>query len=117
MKSKQLFFENLIAAAKVGGIPQGYNLGDKTLYQVIEQLLSESGDGVNGLSAYEIAVEYGYTGTEAEWLASLTGPSGPPGPQGDTGPQGEQGSQGPIGPTGPIGPGSDSTHCDELRSV
>lgn len=28
-------------------------------------------DGVNGLSAYEIAVENGYEGTEEEWLASL----------------------------------------------
>lgn len=28
-------------------------------------------DGVDGASAYEIAVENGYTGTEAEWLSSL----------------------------------------------
>ena len=28
-------------------------------------------DGLNGLSAYEIAVRNGYTGTEEEWLASL----------------------------------------------
>lgn len=30
-------------------------------------------DGKNGLSAYEIAVQYGFTGTEAEWLESLKG--------------------------------------------
>lgn len=33
-------------------------------------------DGENGHSAYEEAVEKGYTGTEEEWLASLVGPKG-----------------------------------------
>lgn len=41
--------------------------------------------GADGKSAYEIAVEQGFSGTEEEWLASLTGPAGP---QGDTGPAG-----------------------------
>lgn len=40
MKSKQLFFENLVAAYTVGGISQGTNLGSLTLYEVIELLLS-----------------------------------------------------------------------------
>ena len=30
-------------------------------------------DGTNGKSAYEIAVEYGFTGSESEWLVSLKG--------------------------------------------
>ena len=30
-----------------------------------------------GLSAYEVAVLEGYTGTETEWLASLKGAAGP----------------------------------------
>lgn len=30
-------------------------------------------DGVDGLSAYEIAVNYGFIGTEAEWIESLGG--------------------------------------------
>ena len=34
-----------------------------------------SGTGADGKSAYEIAVENGYEGTEAEWLASLKGAS------------------------------------------
>jgi len=33
-------------------------------------------DGKDGLSAYEIAVENGFVGNEAEWLASLVGPPG-----------------------------------------
>ena len=32
--------------------------------------------GANGKSAYEIAVDNGFSGTEQEWLASLVGPSG-----------------------------------------
>lgn len=33
-------------------------------------------DGADGKSAYEIAVEHGFTGTEEEWLASLEGADG-----------------------------------------
>ena len=33
-------------------------------------------DGENGLSAYEIAVQNGFVGTESEWLASLKGKDG-----------------------------------------
>ena len=85
---------------------------------------------VVGYSAYEVAVNNGYVGTEAEWLASLhgrdgidgtvafdeltpeqiaslKGEKGEKGDRGETGPQGERGEvgpQGPIGETGPIGP-------------
>lgn len=37
-------------------------------------------DGANGKSAYELAVEAGYQGNSAEWLASLKGPPGIQGP-------------------------------------
>ena len=50
--------------------------------------------GDPGKSAYEIAVEHGYVGTEEEWLASLHGATGAQGPQGERGPQGEQGVSG-----------------------
>ena len=33
-------------------------------------------EAINGLSAYQIAKENGYTGTETEWLASLKGEAG-----------------------------------------
>ena len=45
--------------------------------------------GENGLSAYEIAVEHGFEGSEEEWLDSLVGPPGPEGPQGPQGDPGE----------------------------
>lgn len=39
-------------------------------------------DGVDGKSAYELAVELGYTGTLEEWLASLKGETGEKGDKG-----------------------------------
>jgi len=39
-------------------------------------------NGVDGASAYEVAVSNGFVGTEAQWLASLVGPQGEPGPAG-----------------------------------
>ena len=39
----------------------------------------EGPPGPNGLSAYALAVENGYTGDETSWLASLEGPEGPQG--------------------------------------
>jgi len=72
--------------------------------------------GSDGKSAYQIWLEAGNSGSEAEYLASLVGPQGPQGiqgeqgiqgqtgPQGIQGPQGEQGIQGPKGDTGDVGP-------------
>lgn len=40
--------------------------------------------GANGLSAYEVAVEDGFVGTETEWLVSLRGPQGEQGPAGNS---------------------------------
>ena len=48
-------------------------------------------DGAGGESAYQIAVDNGFVGTEQEWLASLVGPQGPTGPQGPQGPAGADG--------------------------
>ena len=44
------------------------------LYQQLLQKISEKGK--DGKSAYEIAVEHGFTGTENEWLQSLKGADG-----------------------------------------
>lgn len=50
--------------------------------------------GENGLSAYEIAVINGFSGSESEWLKSLVGPKGDKGDTGEQGPQGEKGEDG-----------------------
>lgn len=70
----------------------------------------------DGQSAYALAVQLGYTGSEADWIASLKGakgdkgntgaqgPRGATGPQGPQGPTGATGARGPTGATGPQGP-------------
>jgi len=80
---------------------------------------SDGAPGADGDSAYQIAVNNGFSGTEQQWLDSLVGPAGSDGApgadgaDGATGPQGEQGIQGlkgdkgdkgDTGATGPTGP-------------
>lgn len=52
----------------------------------------EGKQGKDGKSAYDLAVENGFKGTEAEWLDSLK--HGPQGPAGKTGEQGKDGKNG-----------------------
>lgn len=46
-------------------------------------------DGQNGKSAYQIAIDNGFVGTESEWLASLKGEKGDKGDKGDSGDSGD----------------------------
>jgi len=71
------------------------------LYQQLLQKISEKGG--NGKSAYEIALEHGFVGTEAEWLESLKGTDGRDGIDGKDGTMGPQGEQGPPGLDGQPG--------------
>ena len=64
--------------------------------------------GIQGLSAYQVAVQHGFEGTEDEWLISLKGEKGETGPKGEQGEQGIQGIQGPQGEPGPQGPKGDT---------
>lgn len=48
--------------------------------------------GKDGRSAYQLAVDGGFTGTESAWLASLKGNKGDPGQQGSKGDPGKNGS-------------------------
>lgn len=57
----------------------------------------------DGQSAYALAVQLGYTGSEADWIASLKGAKGDKGDTGAQGPKGETGATGPQGPQGPTG--------------
>ena len=79
-----------------------------------EQLLALKGEnGIDGKSAYQLAVEKGFVGTEAEWVASLKGETGPIGPQGEVGPQGLKGETGATGPQGIQGPKGDNYQITE----
>jgi len=56
---------------------------------------SQGPKGDPGESAYQVAVDNGFVGTESEWLASLKGepgPAGEQGPKGDTGASGQDGA-------------------------
>lgn len=60
-------------------------------------------DGKDGKSAYQIALDNGFVGTEQEWLDSLKGEKGEKGEKGDTGEQGATGEQGEPGKDGADG--------------
>ena len=62
------------------------------LYQQLLQKISEKGK--DGKSAYEIAIEHGFVGTEAEWLESLKGVDGKNGVDGLPGKDGKSGADG-----------------------
>lgn len=70
-------------------------------------------DGVDGRSAYQVAVDNGFSGDEPSWLASLqgatgaTGATGAAGATGATGATGAAGADGQDGEQGPPGPNSD----------
>ena len=63
----------------------------------IKKIISESGNGINGkdgengLSAFELAVQNGFTGTLIEWLESLKGADGINGINGKNGIDGKDG--------------------------
>ena len=64
---------------------------DETLGKWREFTSGGSGSGVAGKSAYEIAVDNGFVGTETEWLESLKGADGADGKDGTNGKNGENG--------------------------
>ena len=53
--------------------------------------------GTDGKSAYQIAVEQGYQGSESDWLSSLKGDKGDKGEKGNTGAKGNPGQDGTDG--------------------
>lgn len=57
----------------------------------------------HGKSAYEVAIDNGFIGTEAQWLASLKGQDGTNGAKGEKGDKGDTGLQGLKGDKGDQG--------------
>lgn len=57
----------------------------------------------DGQSAYALAVQLGFIGSESAWIASLKGAKGDKGDTGAQGPEGATGATGPQGPQGPTG--------------
>lgn len=78
---------------------------------VLNQIQEYVEEGIDGKSAYEVAVDNGFTGTEEEWLLSLQGEKG------DTGEQGPQGEQGIQGEPGVIAATLPATYDAETQTV
>ena len=71
--------------------------------------------GSDGLSAYQIAVNHGFSGSETEWLASLKGERGPQGERGSDGLNGNDGAAGVQGVPGKDGErGSDGLSAYQI---
>ena len=81
----------------------------KKLFPVLAMLalsftFALAGCGEDGKSAYQLAVDNGYSGTLEEWLEDLKGEKGDKGDKGDKGEDGAAGEQGPAGSDGAVGP-------------
>ena len=89
------------------------------LYQQLLQKISEKGK--DGKSAYEIAIEHGFVGTENEWLESLKGVDGKDGVNGKDGCDGRNGIDGLSGKDGKDGadglPGRDGIDGTDGKSA
>lgn len=84
-----------------------YYLNETDVEALIANAVIDGVAGADGDSAYQVAVDNGFIGTEAAWLESLRGPQGiqgPPGVDGLPGPEGPQGIQGLPGDDGLQGP-------------
>ena len=83
------------------------------LYQQLLQKIIEKGK--DGKSAFEIAVEHGFVGTETEWLESLKGVDGKDGCDGRNGVDGLPGKDGKNGADGL--PGRDGINGTDGKSA
>ena len=89
-KDKQITVLNDLNSGKTNVIYASVDYNSDDVYNWVR--IGDSTNGVDGKSAYEIAVENGFVGTEEEWLESLKGDTGSQGPQGETGPAGANGN-------------------------
>ena len=116
MKKIKVNAELYVGDDKLATIPEVNNIVNDNVMQGPK---GDKGDaGNDGKSAYQIAVDNGYVGTESEWLASLKGVKGDTGEQGPQGIQGEQGPKGDKGDTGaqgPQGPKGDAAPAETVR--
>ena len=70
--------------------------------------LHNGANGEKGSSAYQIAVEQGYQGSESDWLSSLKGEKGDTGERGEKGEKGDPGDRGLQGVPGEKGEKGDA---------
>lgn len=94
------YLKNAILKKGTTGLPKPQSRAEELLWELCELISNESGSttpgpkgdkGDPGDSAYQIAVDNGFKGTEEEWLASLKGSKGDPGQNGAQGTKGADG--------------------------
>lgn len=78
-------FSPVASVSKSGGVAT-ISIRDKTGQTTAT--VSDGTNGTNGKSAYQVAVDEGFVGTESEWLASLVGAKGDDGADGTNGSDG-----------------------------
>lgn len=110
------YLKHTILKKGTTGLPKPQSRAEELLWELCELISNESGSttpgpagpqGDPGKSAYQIALDNGFEGTEQAWLASLKGTKGDQGlkgEKGDPGQQGVAGIQGPKGDPGQQGP-------------
>ena len=109
------YLKHTILKKGTTGLPKPQSRAEELLWELCELISNESGSttpgpagpkgekGEPGDSAYQVAVQNGFQGTEEEWLASLKGAKGDAGAQGPSGPTGPRGDPGQNGAQGPKG--------------
>ncbi|ALH46282.1 hypothetical protein POR1_77 [Pseudomonas phage POR1] len=101
-----------ISAGATNEAAHGILLAVQNIYSETEKLIEDGGipggTGPRGYSAYEIAQQNGFVGTEAQWLASLKvkGDKGDPGVKGDPGAAGTNGTNGTNGTAATVAVGT-----------
>lgn len=94
-----------------------YQLAVRNGYTGTEAQWLASITGVEGKSAYEVAKQEGYTGTKAEWLTSLKGAKGDKGDKGDPGAAGKDGDDGLSAYQVAVAGGFEGSQADWLASL
>lgn len=102
------YLKHTILKKGTTGLPKPQSRAEELLWELCELISNESGSttpgpvgpqGDPGKSAYQIALDNGFEGTEPAWLASLKGSKGEKGDPGVNGEQGPAGVKGADGKT------------------
>ena len=108
------FLISLLACLCVGAMSLGFTAcsDDEEVSSSVPTVQGSQGEqgpqGETGKSAYQIWLELGNAGTEADFIAWLKGEKGDTGATGAQGPQGEKGDTGATGAQGPQGEKGDT---------